>query len=79
VPIASWNAADCAELADLYRSASAASSAGENGTKDPARTRVWDMLWGVTSMNFKPADQHEPFGPMVVLADRGRSAIASDR
>ncbi len=36
------------------------------------------MLWGVTGMHFKPADTNEPFGPMVVLAGGGRSAIAAD-
>ncbi len=78
VPIAASTAADCGELADIYRSASAASSAGEDGHNDPARTRIWDLLWGVTGMHFNPADPNEPFGPMLVLSGGRRSAIAAD-
>jgi hypothetical protein len=77
-PIAGSTASDCNELAERYRSASTASSSGYDGANDPARTRVWDLLWGVTGMHFKPADPNEPFGPMLALADGRRSAIAAD-
>ncbi len=76
--IAGSTAADSPELADLYRAASQASGTSADDADDPARVRVWDFLWGVTGMHFKPDDENEPFGPMVVLADGRRSAVAAD-
>lgn len=76
--IAGSTAADAQELGDLYRAASGAAGAAEDGTLDPSRVRVWDFLWGVTGMHFKPEDTNEPFGPMLVLADGRRSAASSD-
>ena len=76
--IAGSTAADSQELGDLYRAASGADGPGEDGTNDPGRVRVWDFLWGVTGMYFKPEDTNEPFGPMLVLADGCRSAAPAD-
>lgn len=76
--IASSTAADTQELGDLYRAASGAVGSGEDGKNDPARVRVWDFLWGVTGMPFKPEDTNEPFGPMLTMADGRRSAAPSD-
>lgn len=76
--IAGTTAADSQELGDLYRAASSAAGTGEDGTNDPACVRVWDFLWGVTGMYFKPEDMDEPFGPMLVLADGRRSAAPAD-
>lgn len=76
--IAGSTAADSRELSDLYRAASGSTSLGEDGSNDPARVRVWDLLWGVTGMHFKPEESNEPFGPMLVLADGRRSAAPAD-
>lgn len=76
--IAGSKAADSGELADLYRLASQEARSGADGSNDSARIRVWDLLYSVTEMHFKPADTNEPFGPMLVLADGRRSATAAD-
>ena len=76
--IAGSTAADSQELGDLYQAASGAAGSGEDGTNDLARVRVWDFLWGVTGMYFKPEDTDEPFGPMLTMADGRRSAAPSD-
>jgi hypothetical protein len=39
---------------------------------------VWDFLWALTALHFKPADINEPFGPMMVLSNGTRSAIPAD-
>ena len=74
-PIVGSTAADSGELADLYRSASQTQDGSAEGQR---RARVWDLLSGVTGMYFKPGDGAEPFGPMLVLTDGRRSAIAAD-
>jgi hypothetical protein len=76
-PIAGSEAADCSELTDLYRVASQAFAAPPGATDTPT-ARIWDMLWALTSLHFKPADINEPFGPMLVLLDGSRSATPSD-
>lgn len=76
-PIAGSATADCGELADIYRAVSQALSS-EGGDGDSPTGRVWNMLWGLTGMHFKPVDFNEPFGPMLVLANGARSAIPSD-
>ncbi len=77
-PIAGSKAADSGELADLYRAATLAVGEEPHGTNNPARARIWNFLWGITGMHFKPADPNEPFGSTMVLADGRRTAIASD-
>lgn len=71
-------AANAQELSDLYRAASGTTGSGADGSNDPARVRVWDFLWGVTGMHFKPEETNEPFGPMLTLADGRRSAAPAD-
>jgi hypothetical protein len=52
--ISGSNAADCQELSDLYCAASGAGGLGTDGSNDPAMVRVWDFLWGIAGMYFKP-------------------------
>ena len=44
---------------------------------DPAG-RVFAMLASITDLHFKPEEKNEPFGPMLILANGGRSAAPSD-
>jgi hypothetical protein len=76
VPIAGSDAADCSSLTDLYRAASQTLSASD--ANETRATRLWDFLWGLTGLHFKPADINEPFGPMMVYSNGARSAILSD-
>lgn len=76
-PITGSIAADCRELADLYRAASSAVTSVSDDNNDTTK-RIWDMLHDLTSMHFKPEDYNEPFGPMMVLANGMRTAIPAD-
>lgn len=67
------SAADCLELAALYRDASS-----KEVSKESPKVRVFDFLSSVSGMRFTPHDQNEPFGPMLLLADGRRSAKTED-
>ena len=45
---------------------------------DTPESRVFSMLAGICSMQFKPQDYNDPFGPKMVLPDGRRSATTSD-
>jgi len=75
-PIAGLATADCQEISDRFRGA-----ADGNGGPEPVDTsakRSFRLLCSVAGMYFKPDDRSEPFGPMLTLANGGRSAIPSD-
>lgn len=76
-PIAGSTAADCRSLSEHYRKVVRPGGEGDE-VADSAAIRVYDMLWALTGMDFKPKEPNEPFGPMMVLADGSRSAIPSD-
>ena len=50
---------------------------GIDKDKEPDRHRVWQLVYSMCFMHFKPSDRVEPFGPMAVFGDK-RSAIPSD-
>ena len=77
LPIAGLKTADCMGLHEPYRAA-AQKSDDAQGVLDTPETRVFNMLWALTSMHFKPNEPNEPFEPMMRLADGRRSAIPTD-
>jgi hypothetical protein len=77
LPIAGSKTADCGGLFEVYRSA-AQKSDNAQGVQDTPEARVFNMLWALTSMHFKPNEPNDPFGPMMSLADGRRSAIPTD-
>lgn len=53
----------------------------EDGKQAPptdSAGRVFAMLASITELHFKPEEKNEPFGPMLILANGGRSAAPSD-
>jgi hypothetical protein len=76
-PIAGSTSADSGELSDQFQ-ASVQPTDRTVQPPDTAATRVFTLLSAVTGMHFKPQERHEPFGPMIILADGRRSAIPSD-
>lgn len=76
-PLAGAATADSHELSDLFHAARQSTAGSPDPTDTPA-SRVFTMLAAVTGMHFKPHEWNEPFGPRLVLADGGRSAIPSD-
>jgi hypothetical protein len=72
-PIATLRSVDCASLSKPYREATEAAAA----EKDETAERVYRLLAAVTQMHFKPNDQGEPYGPMLVMDGR-RSIIPDD-
>jgi hypothetical protein len=77
MPIEGLKTADCVGLHEAYRAA-AQKSDNAQGELETPEARVFNMLWALTSMHFKPNEPNEPFGPMMVLADGRRSAIPTD-
>jgi hypothetical protein len=77
LPITGLKTADCMGLHEPYRAA-AQKSDDAQGVLDTPETRVFNMLWALTSMYFKPNEPNEPFGPMMRLADGRRTAIPTD-
>jgi hypothetical protein len=77
LPITGLKTADCGGLFEAYRVAVQKGETSE-GVLDTPETRVFNMLWALTSMHFKPNEPNEPFGPMMRLADGRRTAIPTD-
>ena len=77
LPIVGLNTADFGGLHEEYRAAAQKSDTAE-GVLDTPEARVFNMLWALTSMHFKPNDPNWPFVPIMVLADGRRSAIPTD-
>jgi len=73
-PIASSSSVSCETFASLYQEAGKA--AAENDDVEPQR-RVFQLLADICQMHFKPGDQAEPYGPLLVMNGR-RSLIPSD-
>ncbi len=77
LPNAGSKTADCAYLCEAYRAAAQKSDVAQ-GAPDSPDTRIFNMLWALTSMHFKPNEPNSPFGPMMALSDGSRSAIPTD-
>jgi len=77
LPIAGLKTADCRGLHEEYRAAAQKNETAE-GVPDTPEARVFNMLWALTSMHFKPNEPNGPFGPMMALADGRRTAIPTD-
>lgn len=72
-PIAGSRCVSCEGLASLYQEAS--KSAGDKNAASEAR--VFGLLAAICQIHFKPNDQAEPYGPLLVMDGR-RSLIPSD-
>jgi hypothetical protein len=75
-PIAGLDAADCQGFAEAFFAAVKVSD-GDSPLGASAASRVWAALGAIASFHFKPADPHEPYGPMMVLGET-RTAIPAD-
>ena len=65
---------DCWRLSSLYETAS--KEQAESGNHVAAS--VYDLLFQVTYMHFKPDDGAEPYGPMIAVPDGRRSMMLYD-
>ena len=72
-PIRDTDEMDCLELSSMFCSA----AAKQMDAGDDCAIRVFELLAGVASINLKPWDRAEPYGPDRVYGDR-RSIIPSD-
>ena len=72
-PLANSTKVDCVNLSTLYGEA----AAREKETGNEIAVRVFQLLKEVSQINFKPDDNAEPYGPMVVIHNT-RSMIPSD-
>ena len=72
-PLEQTRSVDCADFRPLFSSAIALAEKEGNTTK----VRTYTLLKTIVEMHFKPNDQAEPYGPMLVI-DGKRSAIPSD-
>jgi hypothetical protein len=77
LPIAGLETAECGGMHDKYRAA-AETSNNAQGVLDTPEARVFNMLWAIAAMHFKPDEPNDPFGPMIRFADGRRSAIPTD-
>ena len=75
-PIVGLKAADCHSLSERFGRAAQPSGAESAASQTPG-IRVFNMLWALTGMHFRPRDPNEPFGAMSRL-NGGRTAIPSD-
>jgi hypothetical protein len=77
LPIAGLKTADCGSIYDKYREVADKGNNAQGELVTP-EARVFNMLWAITSMHFKPNEPNEPFGPMMSFADGRRSAVPTD-
>lgn len=75
-PIADSDAADCNELAVLYRAQAFPDEKVQ--PPDSPKLRVFTLISAALNMYFKPEERNEPFGAFVTWADGRRSQIPSD-
>ena len=76
-PIKGIKSAECHVLSTKFKGMLPTEGGKLAGPADPAG-RVFAMLYAITDFHFKPQDRHEPFSPILILADGRRSPAPSD-